>query len=123
MGSAETVAGERDVVGMGTELVVMGAAGADEFDVWTRGIESRCTFFLHLMPRLLICQRYWLWKKRQGEMQKQVWTDEKGYWFLNILACHPDSQGKGIGGALVRHISRMVRNYLEGTNFRLTRMD
>ena len=64
-----------------------------------------------------------MWKKRQGEMQKQVWTDEKGYWFLNILACHPDSQGKGIGGALVRHISRMVRDYLEGTNTRLTRMD
>ena len=50
MGSAETVAGERDVVGMGTELVVMGAAGADEFDVWTRGIESRCTFFFISCP-------------------------------------------------------------------------
>jgi GNAT superfamily N-acetyltransferase len=43
-------------------------------------------------------------------MQKEVWTDEKGYWFLNILATHPDSQGKGIGGALVRHITRMVSN-------------
>lgn len=41
-------------------------------------------------------------------MQKEVWSDEKGYWFLNILATHPDSQGKGIGGALVRHITRIV---------------
>jgi predicted N-acetyltransferase YhbS len=41
-------------------------------------------------------------------MQKVVWTDDKGYWFLNILATHPDSQGKGIGGALVRHVSKMV---------------
>ena len=41
-------------------------------------------------------------------MQSQVWTDDKGYWFLNILATHPDSQGKGIGGALVRHVARMV---------------
>jgi GNAT superfamily N-acetyltransferase len=41
-------------------------------------------------------------------MQEEVWTDEKGYWFLNILTTHPDSQGKGIGGALVRHITRMV---------------
>jgi GNAT superfamily N-acetyltransferase len=41
-------------------------------------------------------------------MQKQVWTDEKGYWFLNILTTHPDSQGKGIGGALVRHVTKMV---------------
>jgi GNAT superfamily N-acetyltransferase len=41
-------------------------------------------------------------------MQREVWTDEKGYWFLNILATHPDSQGKGIGGALVRHITKMV---------------
>lgn len=46
---------------------------------------------------------------RQQEMQNEVWTDEKGYWFLNILATHPDSQGKGIGGALVRHISRKVQ--------------
>lgn len=49
-----------------------------------------------------------MWKARQAEMQKQVWTDEKGYWFLNILTTHPDSQGKGIGGALVRHVTKMV---------------
>jgi len=41
-------------------------------------------------------------------MQKQVWSDEQGYWFLNILTVHPDSQGKGIGGALVRHVTKMV---------------
>lgn len=41
-------------------------------------------------------------------MQEEVWTDEKGYWFLNMLATHPDCQGKGIGGALVRHVTRMV---------------
>jgi len=41
-------------------------------------------------------------------MQKVVWTDDKGYWFLNILATHPDSQGRGIGGALVRHIAKTV---------------
>ena len=41
-------------------------------------------------------------------MQKQVWSDEQGYWFLNILAVHPDSQGKGIGAALVRHVTKMV---------------
>jgi GNAT superfamily N-acetyltransferase len=44
-------------------------------------------------------------------MQKEVWMDEKGYWFLNILATHPDSQGRGIGGALVRHITRMVSSH------------
>jgi GNAT superfamily N-acetyltransferase len=49
-----------------------------------------------------------VWKERQAEMQKQVWTDEKGYWFLNILTTHPDSQGRGIGGALVRHVTKMV---------------
>jgi len=57
-------------------------------------------------------------------MQKEVWTDEKGYWFLNILTTHPDSQGKGIGGALVRHITRMVfSSGVLSSQCRPTRMD
>src|SRR5271155_4476400 len=54
-------------------------------------------------------------------MQKVVWTDDKGYWFLNILATHPDSQGRGIGGGLVRHVSKMVTH--PTTNERLFQAD
>jgi GNAT superfamily N-acetyltransferase len=53
-------------------------------------------------------------------MQKQVWTDERGYWFLNILTTHPDSQGKGIGGALVRHVTKMVPTSIHSFGAHLT---
>ena len=33
---------------------------------------------------------------------------EKNTYYLHILATHPDHQGRGIGSALVRYVTRQV---------------
>ena len=44
--------------------------------------------------------RYWIWKARQAEAQKALWTDPNGYYFCNIVVVRPGHQGKGIGRKL-----------------------
>ncbi|KAL1988964.1 hypothetical protein VTN96DRAFT_6953 [Rasamsonia emersonii] len=45
-------------------------------------------------------KRYWIWKARQEEVQKEIWTDPRGYYFCNIVAVSPHTQGKGVGRKL-----------------------
>ncbi|KAH8599599.1 hypothetical protein B0O99DRAFT_682164 [Bisporella sp. PMI_857] len=65
-------------------------------------------------PNWLVCQwqgrlcRYWIWKETQAEAQAKIWTDEKGYYFLNIMVVLPGEQGKGIGRALVEEVTKMA---------------
>jgi GNAT superfamily N-acetyltransferase len=64
--------------------------------------------------------RYWIWKARQAEAQKELWTDPKGYYFCNILTVLPEWQGKGVGTALAVEVLRMAdregrRAYLESS--------
>ncbi|KAJ9653129.1 hypothetical protein H2198_007640 [Neophaeococcomyces mojaviensis] len=44
--------------------------------------------------------RYWVWKREQGLCQKELWTDEKGYYFVNIVVVDPTCQGQGVGRKL-----------------------
>jgi len=37
-------------------------------------------------------------------MQNKIWTDPKGYWFLNILTVHPTCQGQGVGKILANKV-------------------
>jgi GNAT superfamily N-acetyltransferase len=46
--------------------------------------------------------RYWIWKARQAEAQKELWTDEQGYYFCNIVTVLPGEQGRGIGRKLMQ---------------------
>jgi GNAT superfamily N-acetyltransferase len=46
--------------------------------------------------------RYWIWKARQAEAQKELWTDEQGYYFCNIVTVLPGEQGQGIGRKLMQ---------------------
>ena len=46
--------------------------------------------------------RYWIWKARQAEAQKELWTDEQGYYFCNIVTVLPGEQGRGIGKKLMQ---------------------
>jgi GNAT superfamily N-acetyltransferase len=51
---------------------------------------------------LLTCpQRYYIWKDRQHDAHSAVWTDPRGYYFLNIMVVLPEAQGRGIGKKLV----------------------
>lgn len=68
----------------------------------------------------LSTQRYWIWKARQAEAQKELWTDPKGYYFCNIVTVLPEAQGKGVGRALIKEVLAMadkegVKCYLESS--------
>lgn len=44
--------------------------------------------------------RYYIWKAAQADAQARLWTDEKGYYFCNIVTVLPEAQGRGIGKEL-----------------------
>ncbi|KAA8618524.1 acetyltransferase [Pyrenophora tritici-repentis] len=52
--------------------------------------------------------RYWIWKARQAEAQKELWTDPNGYYFCNIVTVLPEAQGKGVGKALINEVLDMA---------------
>lgn len=56
----------------------------------------------------LSTKRYWIWKARQAEAQKELWTSEKGYYFCNIITVLPEAQGKGVGRALMEEVTDMA---------------
>jgi GNAT superfamily N-acetyltransferase len=65
-------------------------------------------------------KRYWIWKARQAEAQKALWTSAKGYYFCNIVTVLPEAQGKGVGRALMEEVLGMadregVECYLESS--------
>ena len=39
-------------------------------------------------------------------MQSEVWTDPRGYYFLNIMVVRPGDQGRGIGRRLMEAVTR-----------------
>lgn len=68
----------------------------------------------------LSTKRYWIWKERQAEAQKELWTDKKGYYFCNIVTVLPQAQGQGVGKALMDEVlktadSEGVPCYLESS--------
>ncbi|EME86429.1 uncharacterized protein MYCFIDRAFT_45320 [Pseudocercospora fijiensis CIRAD86] len=50
-------------------------------------------------------KRYWIWKAAQAKAQAQLWNDENGYYFCNIVTVVPEAQGKGIGKLLFKHVT------------------
>ncbi|KAF1965654.1 acetyltransferas-like protein [Bimuria novae-zelandiae CBS 107.79] len=56
----------------------------------------------------LSTKRYWIWKERQAEAQKELWTSDKGYYFCNIVTVLPGVQGQGVGRALMEEVLRMA---------------
>ncbi|KAK2755109.1 hypothetical protein FQN54_006638 [Arachnomyces sp. PD_36] len=65
-------------------------------------------------------KRYGIWKARQSEAQSKIWTDPKGYYFCNIVAVAPGTQGMGIGRKLFQVVTDVAdregkRCYLESS--------
>lgn len=65
-------------------------------------------------------KRYWIWKARQAEAQRELWTDSKGYYFCNIVTVLPEAQGRGIGKLLFEAVTDVAdregrRCYLESS--------
>ncbi|KAI8634970.1 acyl-CoA N-acyltransferase [Xylariaceae sp. FL1651] len=50
-------------------------------------------------------KRYWIWKAAQAKAQSAVWTDPRGYYFLNIMVVVPKAQGQGIGRLMMRAVT------------------
>ncbi|RYP31144.1 hypothetical protein DL767_005897 [Monosporascus sp. MG133] len=50
-------------------------------------------------------QRYYIWKEAQAKVQSHVWTDPRGYYFLNIMVVVPGAQGRGIGRQMMRTVT------------------
>ncbi|KAJ3953705.1 hypothetical protein N0V92_009814 [Colletotrichum tropicale] len=50
-------------------------------------------------------QRYYIWKEAQAKAQKELWTDPRGYYFLNIMVVLPEAQGKGVGAKMMRLVT------------------
>jgi len=65
-------------------------------------------------------KRYYIWKSCQSTAQKELWTDTRGYYFLNIITVLPSEQGKGIGRALFEAVTKKadaegIKCYLESS--------
>ncbi|RDW94712.1 hypothetical protein BP5796_00475 [Coleophoma crateriformis] len=65
-------------------------------------------------------KRYYIWKQKQAEAQSEIWTDPKGYYFLNIMVVLPGQQGKGIGKLLAGEVTKKadeegIKCYLESS--------
>ncbi|KAL8388490.1 hypothetical protein RB595_009207 [Gaeumannomyces hyphopodioides] len=65
-------------------------------------------------------KRYYIWKDSQAKVQSGVWTDPRGYYFLNIMVVIPEAQGKGIGKKLMTAVTdkadrEQMKCYLESS--------
>ncbi|KAH0287905.1 hypothetical protein M436DRAFT_45210 [Aureobasidium namibiae CBS 147.97] len=53
-------------------------------------------------------RRYYIWKAAQSDAQRQLWTDDQGYYFCNIVTVLPEAQGMGIGKELFGVVMRQA---------------
>ena len=81
-------------------------------DAWTLWLRQGILNIRFMGRGGLRVNRYWIWKARQAEAQKELWTDERGYYFCNIVTVLPGEQGRGIGKKLMQAI--MVKADQEG---------
>ncbi|KAG9673057.1 acyl-CoA N-acyltransferase, partial [Aureobasidium melanogenum] len=51
-------------------------------------------------------RRYYIWKAAQSDAQRQLWTDDQGYYFCNIVTVLPECQSLGIGKGLFEIVMR-----------------
>jgi len=50
-------------------------------------------------------QRYWAFRAAQDKTHPVIWTDPRGYYFLNILVVKPEYQRNGVGAAMVKTVT------------------
>ncbi|RGP76894.1 gnat family [Fusarium longipes] len=55
-----------------------------------------------------------------AKAQSEVWTDPRGYYFLNIMVVLPDAQGKGVGAKMMKVVTEQadaegMKCYLESS--------
>ncbi|KAI1082390.1 acyl-CoA N-acyltransferase [Whalleya microplaca] len=50
-------------------------------------------------------KRYHIWKEAQAKAQSTIWTDPRGYYFLNIMVVSPKAQNKGIARLMMNAVT------------------
>ncbi|KAL4804434.1 acyl-CoA N-acyltransferase [Aspergillus unguis] len=49
--------------------------------------------------------RYRRWKELQRKTHSRIWTDERGYYFCNVIAVRSEMRGHGLGRRLVEAVT------------------
>ncbi|KAI2612955.1 acyl-CoA N-acyltransferase [Hypoxylon fragiforme] len=87
---------------------------ADQKPTWHDWIEgwrlwlSQIGMILYYGRGGLNVDRYYIWKETQAKAQSSVWTDPRGYYFLNIMVVSPKAQGKGIGRLMMEAVTNQA---------------
>lgn len=86
------------------------------WSLWLRQVHMNATYG----RGGLNVKRYWIWKAAQAKAQGELWTDEKGYYFCNVVTVLPEAQGRGIGKELFGVVMKQAdaegrRCYLESS--------
>ncbi|KAL4951648.1 acyl-CoA N-acyltransferase [Aspergillus filifer] len=50
-------------------------------------------------------KRYKQWKSLQRQKHDSIWTDERGYYFCNVIAVRDEMRGRGLGRRLVEAVT------------------
>ncbi|KAL2861589.1 acyl-CoA N-acyltransferase [Aspergillus pseudodeflectus] len=50
--------------------------------------------------------RYRQWKTLQSQTHAQIWDDDRGYYFCNVIAVRSELRGRGVGRRLVEAVTR-----------------
>ncbi|KAF9885114.1 hypothetical protein FE257_000754 [Aspergillus nanangensis] len=100
--------------------VIQQAFAEDPYFVWVFNSSKSLNNLRHWGRGGLNSKRYWIWKDRQQEAHNAIWDDPRGYYFCNIVAVSPGSQGKGIGRKLFETVTDRadeegVKCYLESS--------
>ncbi|KAK2871759.1 hypothetical protein FQN49_002856 [Arthroderma sp. PD_2] len=90
------------------------------FQTWLLSFRQLLTNIRYMGRGGLLVHRYRTWKSAQAKVQDELWTDERGYYFCNVVAVRPDLHGKGIGRQLVDVVTRQadeegMKCYLESS--------
>ncbi|KAI8956497.1 acyl-CoA N-acyltransferase [Daldinia sp. FL1419] len=89
----------------------LGPQRADQPQTWHDWIEGWRLWFSQVGMNLyygrggLNVKRYYIWKEAQAKAQSAVWTDPRGYYFLNIMVVLPKAQNKGIGRLMMKTVT------------------
>jgi len=103
--------GDRKVLGV---AMWMPPRSADQPETWDEWMQSWWLWLNQVRMNLswgrggLNVKRYYIWKKNQAMLQKEIWTDPEGYYFCNIVTVLPGLQGKGIGKMLFQKVMDMA---------------
>ena len=80
--------------------------------VYGRGGLSITRYYIWLVFELLRCStgsnHRTCRKAAQSDAQRQLWTDDRGYYFCNIVTVLPEAQGMGIGKELFGVVMRQA---------------